>query len=98
MSEQEPAQNEGPVVTPRRSEYWRLTYRELTMLPEWFGLSTEDRAQKLLEKIEAKLHEADVPPQSKALLGCSEDQRLEAAREMITEFEDAGGRRELTSN
>ena len=88
----EPEQNEGQIVTPRQFEYWRLNYRELTVLPEWSGLSTEDRARKLLESMEAKLHEADVPPQSKALLGCSEDQRLEAAREMITYFEDTNGK------
>lgn len=92
MSEQEPTQNEGSAVTPRQFEYWRLTYRELTMSPEWSGLGAEGRAQKLLEKIEAKLHEADVPPQRKALLGCSEDQKMEAARDMIAEFEDAGGK------
>ena len=90
MSEQESVQNEDQMPTPREFEYWRLTYRELTILPEWSGLNTKDRARKLLESIEAKLHEADVPPQSKALLGCSQDQRLEAAREMITHFEDAG--------
>lgn len=92
MSEQESVQNEGQIPTPRQFEYWRLTYRGLTILPEWSGLSTEDRARKFLESIEAKLHEPDVPPQSKALLGCAEEQRrLEAAREMITHFEDAGG-------
>lgn len=91
MSEQESAQDEGQMHTPREVEYWRLTYRGLTILPEWSGLSREDRARKLLENIEAKLHEADVPPQSKTLLGCSGEQKLEAAKEMITHFEEASG-------
>ncbi len=80
------------MITPRQIDYWKLTYRELSIAPEWSGLNTEDRARKLLERIEAKLHEADAPPQSKALLGCSEEQRLEAVREMIVEFEDIGGK------
>ena len=80
------------MITPRQPDYWELTYRALSIAPEWSGLNTEDRARKLLERIEAKLHEADAPPQSKALLGCSEEQKLEAVREMIVEFEDVGGK------
>ncbi len=85
-------EDKSDMITPRQLDYWELTYRELVITPDWPGLNAEDRARKLLEIVDAKLHEADAPPQSKALLGCSEEQRLEAVREMIVKFENVGGK------
>jgi enoyl reductase-like protein len=80
-------QNEKSIITPRQLEYWELEYRQLALLPDWSELSAGDRARKLLERIEAKLSEVDAPPQIKALLGCSEQQRLDSAHQIIAHFE-----------
>lgn len=74
--------------TPREYDYWKLSYREVAILPEWSGLGAEARAQRLLEKIEEKLAEADAPPQRKALFQCPEDERLKTVKRMIEYFEE----------
>ena len=84
-------QNEGDTLTPRQFDYWELTYRELAITPQWSELDAEARAQKLLERIEAKLSEADSPPQLKALFDCAREERLKTVRTMIERFADAGG-------
>lgn len=74
--------------TPREYDYWKLAYRELAILPEWSELGGEARAQRLLEKIEEKLAEADAPPQRKTLFQCSEGERLKTVKRMIDYFEE----------
>ncbi len=81
-------QNEAELPTPREFDYWKLTYRELTLLPEWLDLGAEARAVKLLEKIEAEIAEADAPPQRKALFNCPGEGRLKTVRRMIKYFEE----------
>ncbi|CAN5619736.1 hypothetical protein BH20ACI3_BH20ACI3_23480 [soil metagenome] len=75
------------LVTPREYNYWKLIYRELALLPEWIELDAEARAQKLHERIEAKLHEADTLPQLKVLFECTPVERLKTVSKMIEYFE-----------
>ena len=82
------AQEEGFIQTPRQFDYWKLTYRELALLPDWANLGAEDRAQKLLERIEEQLAEPDAPPQRKVLFDCPKEDRLKVARRMIEHFEE----------
>ncbi len=81
-------EHEGGLVTPREFDYWKLTYRELALSPDWAKLDAEARARQLLEKIEIRLNEADAPPQIKALFDCSIDGRLQTVRQMIERFEN----------
>jgi hypothetical protein len=81
-------EDEGQVITPRDADYWKLTYRELALLPDWGELDKEARAQKLLEKIEEQINEADAPPQRKALFACAGEERLPIVRRMIEYFEN----------
>ena len=83
-------ENESPRPTPREFEYWELTYRDLVITPEWFGLGAEGRVQKLLERIEEKLAEADSPPQQGALFNSSREGNLETVQRMIAHFEEKG--------
>jgi ferredoxin-NADP reductase len=82
------AQEESDMITPRETDYWKLIYRELVLLPEWAELSAESRAHKLLERIDEKLLEADAPPQRKALFACAPEEKLQTVRKMIEYFED----------
>ena len=79
--------DEGGIITPREYDYWKLIYSELVLLPDWSELSAESRAQKLLERIDEKLLEADAPPQRKALFTCPPGEKLKTARKMINYFE-----------
>jgi hypothetical protein len=81
------AQDEGEIVTPREYDYWRPIYRELALLPDWSELSTRERAQKLLDRINEKLLEADTLAQRKALFACIPEEKLKTARNMIEYFE-----------
>jgi hypothetical protein len=65
-----------------------LIYSELVLLPDWFELSAESRAHKLLERIDEKRLEADAPPQRKALFTCPLEEKLKTARKMINYFEN----------
>ncbi len=85
------AENDSNQSSPREYDYWKLDYRELALLPEWAELSAEERARKLLEKIEEKLKNLDSPPQRKALFACSEEDRQKVARRMLDYFESEGG-------
>lgn len=78
--------------SPREYDYWKLDYRQLALLPEWDELGEEERARRLLEKIEEKLKDLNAPPQRKALFACSTEDRLQVARRMLDYFEreDAG--------
>ncbi len=84
----EMTQNQENTLTPRDVDYWKLTYRELVISPEWAELDAETRARRFLEKIEAQLSEADSPSQLKALFECSKEENLKTARQMIKQFED----------
>jgi hypothetical protein len=85
-------ENESGQSSPREYDYWKLDYRQLALLPEWGEMSGEERAGRLLEKIEAKVKDLDAPPQRKALFACSTEERLKVARRMLDyfELEDAG--------
>ena len=85
-------ENESGQSSPREYDYWKLDYRALALLPGWDELSDEERARRLLERIEEKLKDFDSPPQRKALFACSTDERLKVARRMLDYFEseDAG--------
>lgn len=80
-------EDESGQASPREYDYWKLDYRALLLLPGWAGMSVEERAVKLLEKIEAKLKDLDGPPQRKALFDCATEERLEVARRMLDYFE-----------
>lgn len=79
-------QDESPLLTPREFDYWKLLYRELVISPEWSKLNAAAKAERFLEKIEAKLSEADAPPQIKALFHCARDERLKTVRQMMEHF------------
>jgi hypothetical protein len=81
------AENESNQSNPREYDYWKLDYRALALLPEWAELDGEERAHRLLEKIEEKLKDLDAPPQRKALFACSIEDRLKTARRMLDYFE-----------
>lgn len=83
-------ENENNQTTPREYDYWRLHYRELALLPEWSELSGEERARRLLEKIEEDLKNLDAPPQRKALFACAPEERLKTASRMLDYFEREG--------
>ena len=57
-------------------------------MPEWSELSAEARAQKLLDRINEKLSEADAPPQLGVLFSSSEEENLRTVRRMIEHFEE----------
>jgi enoyl reductase-like protein len=80
-------EDEGNLTTPREFDYWKLTYRELSLSPDWAELTPADRAQKFLERVEEQLHAADAPPQRKALFNCAPEERVKTARRMIEYFE-----------
>ena len=80
--------DEGGIITPREYDYWKSIYQELVLLPDWSELNAESRANKLLERIDEKLLEADAPPQRKALFTCPPEEKLKTARKMIKYFED----------
>ena len=86
------AEDEGGQSSPREYDYWKLDYRELALLPEWAELEAEERARRLLEKIEGKLKNLNAPPQRKALFACPPEERLKMARRMLDHFEAEGGR------
>ena len=77
---------------PREYDYWKLDYRQLALQPEWGEMSEDERAARLLERIEEKVKDLDAPPQRKALFACSPADRLKVARRMLEYFEreDAG--------
>lgn len=79
--------HESGQSSPREYDYWKLDYRALALLPEWSELADEERARRLLEKIEEKLKDLDAPPQRKALFACSTEDRIQVARRMIVYFE-----------
>jgi hypothetical protein len=79
-------ENESGQSSPREYDYWKLDYRQLALLPDWDELSDEERARRLLEKIEEKLKDLDAPPQRKALFACSPEDRLKVARNMLDYF------------
>ncbi|HEY0319627.1 MAG TPA: hypothetical protein VGC66_01520 [Pyrinomonadaceae bacterium] len=81
------SENESGQASPREYDYWKLDYRQLALLPEWAELNGEERARRLLEKIEEKLKDLDAPPQRKALFACSSEDRLKVARRMLDYFE-----------
>ena len=83
-------ETKAEMATPREYDYWEPAYRELALLPEWAALDEEGRARRLLERIERALHEADTPPQLKALFSCAPEGRLQTAREMIAHFSRKG--------
>lgn len=83
-------ENESSQSTPREYEYWKLDYRQLAILPEWGELDEEERARRLLKRIEEKLKDLDSPPQRKALFACSEEDRMKVARRMLRYFEQEG--------
>jgi hypothetical protein len=83
-------ENESGQSSPREYDYWKLDYRQLLLLPGWAEMSGEERARRLLEKIEEKLKDLDAPPQRKALFACSTQDRLKVAREMLDYFELTG--------
>jgi hypothetical protein len=85
-------QDEGDIITPREYDYWKLTYHQLVLLPEWAKLSWKERAQKLLERIDQKLSQPDAPVQGKALFACRPEEKLKTARNMINYFESEGKR------
>jgi len=78
---------ESGMITPREYDYWKSVYRELVLLPDWSELNAESRANKLLERIDEKLLEADAPPQRKALFTCPQEDKLKTACKMIKYFE-----------
>ncbi|MBD0371427.1 MAG: hypothetical protein ICV60_11365 [Pyrinomonadaceae bacterium] len=80
-------ENDSSQSSPREYDYWKLDYRQLALLPEWNELSAEERARRLLEKIEEKLKDLDGPPQRKALFACSTEDRMSVARRMLDYFE-----------
>ncbi|HYO90760.1 MAG TPA: hypothetical protein VEQ40_03960 [Pyrinomonadaceae bacterium] len=79
-------ENESGQSSPREYDYWKLDYRQLAILPEWGELSEEERARRLLERIEEKLKDLDAPPQRKALFACSTEDRLKVVRRMLDYF------------
>jgi hypothetical protein len=83
-------ENESGQSSPREYDYWKLDYRALALRPGWGELDDEERARRLLEKIEEKLKDLDAPPQRKALFACSAEDRLRVARRMIDYFEREG--------
>lgn len=80
-------ENESNQSSPREYDYWKLDYRQLAILPEWGELSDEERARRLLERIEEKLQDLNAPPQRKALFACSDDDRMKVVRRMLSYFE-----------
>jgi hypothetical protein len=80
-------ENESSQSSPREYDYWKLDYRQLAIMPEWGELDDEERARRLLERIEEKLKDLDAPPQRKALFACSGEDRLKVARRMLSYFE-----------
>ncbi len=84
------AENESEKASPREYDYWRLHYRELALLPEWSELRDEERARRLLEKIEEELKDLNAPPQRKALFACAPEDRLKTVRKMLDYFEHTG--------
>ena len=80
-------EDESGQSSPREYDYWRLDYRALLLLPGWAEMSSEERAGKLLEKVEEKLKDLDGPPQRKALFACSTEDRLRVAQRMLDYFE-----------
>lgn len=79
-------ENESGQSSPREYDYWKLDYRQLALQPEWAELNDEERARRLLEKIEEKLKDLDSPPQRKALFACSTEDRMKVARRMLDYF------------
>lgn len=84
------ADNESEKANPREYDYWRLHYRELALLPEWSEMNDEERARRLLEKIEEELKDLNAPPQRKALFACAPEERLRTTRRMLNYFESEG--------
>lgn len=82
-------ENESSQSSPREYDYWKLDYRQLAISPEWEELDEEERARRLLEKIEEKLKDLDAPPQRKALFACSPEDRLKVARRMLEYFKES---------
>jgi hypothetical protein len=81
---------DSDLVTPRDEEYWEPFYSKLALLADWGGWGEDERARRLLERIEQELHSADTPAQIKALLHCSPEEKLKTVEAMIRHFSQRG--------
>jgi hypothetical protein len=68
-------------------DYWRSTYDEVSAAVDWATLSLGDRQHRLLEAVEAKLSEPDIPESRRNLLPTDGGEQMAMMERMLLQFE-----------